>query len=56
MGNPLPMDEVERRYILAVIRKCKGNISRAARILNLSRRTLQNKQRKWEYYAHRKRR
>jgi DNA-binding NtrC family response regulator len=36
----LTLDELKRRYTDAVLRKCKGNKTRAARILGVSRTTL----------------
>jgi two-component system response regulator HydG len=35
-----PLEEVERRYILRVVDACKGNKSRAARVLGIGRKTL----------------
>lgn len=43
----LTMEEVEKRYINAIVRKCGGNITRAAKALNLNRRTLQKKRCQW---------
>ncbi len=45
-GDPrdlLPMDEVERRYIVRVLRAAGGNKTQAARILGFDRRTLYRK-------------
>jgi DNA-binding NtrC family response regulator len=39
----LPMDKVERRYILHVLKVVKGNRTMAARILKLDRKTLYRK-------------
>jgi DNA-binding NtrC family response regulator len=39
----LPFDEVEKRAILGAIKKCSGDISKAARKLGLSRATLYRK-------------
>ncbi len=39
----LPMDEVERRYILHVLKAVGGNQSQAARLLGFNRRTLHRK-------------
>jgi DNA-binding NtrC family response regulator len=36
----LALEEVERRYILQVVRACAGNKSKAARILGIGRKTL----------------
>jgi DNA-binding NtrC family response regulator len=35
-----PLEEVERRYILRVVDACKGNKSKAARVLGIGRKTL----------------
>ncbi len=42
-GTPLPLDELEKRHILAVLEHCKGNRTHASRILGVSIRTLRNK-------------
>jgi two-component system response regulator HydG len=39
-GELQPLEEVERRYILRVVDACKGNKSRAARVLGIGRKTL----------------
>ena len=39
----LPMEEVERRYILQVLKSVEGNRTTAARILKLARKTLYRK-------------
>ena len=39
----LPMEEIERRYILHVLDSVEGNKSTAARILSLDRKTLYRK-------------
>jgi two-component system response regulator HydG len=36
----VPLDDVERRYILRVVEACRGNKSRAARVLGIGRKTL----------------
>jgi DNA-binding NtrC family response regulator len=36
----IPLEEVERRYILRVVEACQGNKSRAARVLGIGRKTL----------------
>jgi DNA-binding NtrC family response regulator len=38
-----PLDEVEKRHILGVLDRTKGNRTKAAEILNISIRTLRNK-------------
>jgi DNA-binding NtrC family response regulator len=43
-NNEFPtLDELERKHILAVLEHCKGNRTHAARLLNVSIRTLRNK-------------
>jgi DNA-binding NtrC family response regulator len=42
-GNVMPMREVERQYILAVLRSTYGNKSYASRLLGMDRRTLYRK-------------
>jgi transcriptional regulator with PAS, ATPase and Fis domain len=39
----LPLDEVEQRYILHVLKKAMGNRTQAAQLLGISIRTLRNK-------------
>ncbi|HMG56456.1 MAG TPA: sigma-54 dependent transcriptional regulator [Kofleriaceae bacterium] len=41
--SQLPLAEVERGYIRRVLDTCEGNVSRAARILGIDRRTLYRK-------------
>jgi DNA-binding NtrC family response regulator len=36
----VPLEEIERQYILHVIQRCDGNMSRAAEVLQIDRRTL----------------
>jgi two-component system response regulator AtoC len=36
----LPLEEIERQYILHVVQRCNGNMSRAAEALGVDRRTL----------------
>ena len=42
-GDFLSLAELERRHILAVIARCKGNRTQAAKLLDMSIRTLRNK-------------
>jgi DNA-binding NtrC family response regulator len=35
-----PLQEIERQYILHVVRRCNGNMTRAAEVLGIDRRTL----------------
>ncbi len=42
-AHQLPLAEVERRYIARVVEQCDGNVSRAARILGIDRRTIYRK-------------
>ena len=41
--EPIPLAEVEKRHILAVLDYCKGNRTQAAKVLQVSIRTLRNK-------------
>jgi DNA-binding NtrC family response regulator len=36
----MPLEEIERQYILHVVQRCDGNMSRAAEVLHIDRRTL----------------
>jgi DNA-binding NtrC family response regulator len=42
-GTAIPLAELEKRHILAVLEQCKGNRTHAAKILGVSIRTLRNK-------------
>ncbi len=44
----VPLEEVEKRYILKVLASVQGNRSLAARILGLDRKTLYRKLERWE--------
>jgi two-component system response regulator AtoC len=49
-GDPLtivPMDDVERRYVLRVLQALDGNKASAARLLGMDRRTLYRKLERW---------
>ncbi len=46
-SNVLPMDEVERRYVLQVLEAMGGNKASAARALGVDRRTLYRKLERW---------
>jgi DNA-binding NtrC family response regulator len=43
----VPMEEVEKRYILRVLQACKGNKSMAADVLRISRKTLYRRLETW---------
>jgi DNA-binding NtrC family response regulator len=47
-GEPLSLDDVERRHIAEVMRHTGGNVSQAARLLGIDRVTLYNKMRKYQ--------
>ncbi|MCZ7637228.1 MAG: helix-turn-helix domain-containing protein [Verrucomicrobia bacterium] len=40
---PLTLGELERQHILAVLERCHNNRTQAARLLDISIRTLRNK-------------
>jgi DNA-binding NtrC family response regulator len=42
-GEPIPLDELEKRHILSVLDLCRGNRTHAAKKLGISIRTLRNK-------------
>lgn len=44
--KPPTLQEVEDRYVAAVVKRCGGNISEAARVLGIYRSSLQRKMRK----------
>ena len=51
-GTPLrPLHDVEREHVLAVFRVCEQNLSRAARVLEVSRMTLRKKLRDYGVIA-----
>ncbi|MGB9713047.1 MAG: sigma-54-dependent transcriptional regulator [Dissulfurimicrobium sp.] len=43
----MPLDEMERRYVVQVLRESKGNRTETARILGIDRKTLRQKLKKW---------
>ena len=48
---PASLEEVERRHIAAILEYCGGNVSQAARILDIDRVTLYNKVKKYALRA-----
>jgi DNA-binding NtrC family response regulator len=48
-GEPLSLDDVERRHIAEVMRHTGGNVTQAARLLGIDRVTLYNKMRKYQF-------
>ncbi|MFQ6094038.1 MAG: helix-turn-helix domain-containing protein, partial [bacterium] len=50
-GDPLPLGEVEKRYILSVLERVSGNRAKAAAILNISERNLYRKLKKYRYHS-----
>ena len=46
--DDLTLETMERRHILAVLKMASGNKSEAARRLEISRKTLERKLRKWQ--------
>jgi two-component system response regulator HydG len=49
----ISLDEIERRYIIRVIKMLNGNKARAAQLLGLDRRTLYRKLERYEGRANR---
>jgi DNA-binding NtrC family response regulator len=47
-GNPLSLEEMERRHVATVLRQAGGNVSQAARVLGIDRATLYAKIRKYD--------
>ena len=43
----LPLEEVERRHVLNVLRACSGSRTEAAKILDIDRKTLARKLSRW---------
>jgi DNA-binding NtrC family response regulator len=46
--KPLSLDQVERRHIAEILRQTAGNVSQAARVLDIDRATLYTKIRKYD--------
>ncbi|NPA48926.1 MAG: sigma-54-dependent Fis family transcriptional regulator [Thermodesulfobacteria bacterium] len=49
LEDDLPLEEIEKRYILRILRRCEGNKSKAAKILGIDRKTLREKLRRWGF-------
>jgi transcriptional regulator of acetoin/glycerol metabolism len=47
IAAPASLEEVERRHIALVLEGCGGNVTHAARVLDIDRVTLYNKIRKY---------
>ncbi len=47
LEGDLPLEEVERRYIIHVLERCGGNKSKAAKVLGIDRKTLREKLKRW---------
>ena len=47
LEDDLPLEEVERRYILHVLKRYQGNKSKAAKVLKIDRKTLREKLKRW---------
>jgi two-component system response regulator HydG len=45
---PMSLEQVERRHIAAILRQTGGNVSHAARVLDIDRATLYTKIRKYD--------
>ena len=46
-GDPLPLEEVEKRQVIDVLSWARGNVTHAARVLGIDRMTLYNKMKRW---------
>ena len=46
-GDPLPLEEVEKRHVIDVLSWARGNVTHAARVLGIDRMTLYNKMKRW---------
>jgi DNA-binding NtrC family response regulator len=46
-GDPLPLEEVEKRHVSDVLSWAGGNVTHAARVLGIDRMTLYNKMKRW---------
>ena len=46
-GTQMSLEELERSYILEVLKKCDGHVGKAAEILKINRKTLWMKRRKY---------
>ena len=46
--KPLSLEQVERRHIAEILRQTAGNVSQAARVLDIDRATLYTKIRKYD--------
>jgi two-component system, NtrC family, response regulator AtoC len=46
-GEPLPLEEVEKRHVADVLSWAGGNVTHAARVLGIDRMTLYNKMKRW---------
>ena len=51
-GEPPKLAEMEKRHILAMLERCKGNRTHAAKLLDISIRTLRNKLHEYSAVAH----
>lgn len=51
-GHAVPLDEIEKKYILHTLHRVQGNKSKAARALKISLKTLRTKLKEYEYAGH----
>jgi DNA-binding NtrC family response regulator len=42
------LDEMKKRYVLFVLKRCRGNMSRAAKVLDVDRRSLYRMLARWK--------
>ncbi len=47
LEDDLPLEEVERRYILHILERYQGNKSKASKVLKIDRKTLREKLKRW---------
>jgi len=47
MFELVSLDEIERRHVSLVLERCSGNRTAAAKILEIDRKTLTRKLRRW---------
>jgi DNA-binding NtrC family response regulator len=51
VGKPTRLADLEKQYIISAVERCKGNRTHAAKLLDISIRTLRNKLKEYNYAA-----